>query len=202
MEKHIPVFHPIGRVGKVYILSPGGQYNHLIFRRVAELGYDVAMHPLDFDLEVLNKAAAVIIGGGPGRLSLGEHVFSSVRDKISRLESPLLGICYGHQLLAHLLGGEVAASPKPEFGPALVNVVRRDEFFEGVPSTFTAWLSHNDEVVRLPVGFEVLAESKECAFQAVKNTESTIYGVQFHLEVEHTEYGKQMLGNFLRQAKR
>jgi GMP synthase (glutamine-hydrolysing) len=189
-------------VGRVYILTPGGQYNHLIFRRVLELGYEASMRHLEIGSESLRNAGAVIIGGGPGRLSLDNNVSESLKDVLINAQIPVLGICYGHQLLAHLFGGVVAPSAKPEFGPATIRVIKRDELFEDVPNTFTAWLSHNDEVVELPKNFEVLADSRECAFQAVKNANSMIYGVQFHVEVEHTQHGKQVLGNFLRLAKR
>lgn len=189
-------------MGKVYVLAPGGQYNHLIFRRVLELGFDASIRPLGVGQEELRDAGAIIIGGGPGRLSLGDEVSSSLKSVFEGLGVPVLGVCYGHQLLAHLYGGLVAPSPKPEFGPAEVKVVLRDPLFEGVPDTFTAWLSHNDEVVRLPEGFSVLASSKECVYQAVKTKTGPIYGVQFHVEVEHTQYGRQILRNFLGFARR
>lgn len=189
-------------MGRVYILAPGGQYNHLIFRRVLELGFDARMIPLESDLLGLGDVGALVIGGGPGRLSFGGGVSERLKGFFDRLEVPVLGICYGHQLLAHLYGGIVAPSPKPEFGPAQVKVLVRDHLFEGVPDTFTAWLSHNDEVAKLPEGFKVLASSRECAYQAIKNRDRLMYGVQFHVEVEHTQYGREILRNFLGLAKR
>jgi len=188
-------------VGEVYILTPGGQYNHLIFRRVSELGYSAAMRPLEVGRGAIADASAIIIGGGPGRLGLGDGASTLLKEVLLESGTPVLGICYGHQLLAQLFDGLVAPSAKPEFGPAKVRVVVRDELFEDVPDNFTAWLSHNDEVVKLPQDFLVLAESKECAYQAIKHKTKPIYGVQFHVEVEHTQYGREILSNFLRLAK-
>jgi GMP synthase (glutamine-hydrolyzing), N-terminal domain or A subunit len=188
-------------MGMVYVLGPGGQYNHLIARRVIELGFDVRLRPAHSPLEEMRDALAFIIGGGPGRLSLGESVSQNLLRVVQNGSVPVLGICYGHQFIAFALGGRVEVAKKPEFGPVEVEVVERDELFQNVPERFTAWLSHNDEVTALPPSFRALARSERSPFQAMAHQSAPIYGVLFHIEVEHTQYGREILSNFLRTSK-
>jgi GMP synthase (glutamine-hydrolysing) len=189
----------------VYVLGPGGQYNHMICRRVAELGYRVSLRALDIDLGREPRGLALIIGGGPGSLAALERESEEKKARllgfIRELDLPTLGICYGHQLIAWACGGEVRHALRPEFGPVEVTVVREDPLFKGVPSSFTAWLSHNDEVIRLPPDFVILAESPRTMVQAFRHESRALYGVQFHAEVEHTNYGREILGNFLQIAE-
>jgi GMP synthase (glutamine-hydrolysing) len=189
-------------MGAVYVLGPGGQYNHMICRRVSELGYDAKLRSLETPLSEMMDASAFIVGGGPGRLGLGDPASQNLSAVLKRAQQPVLGICYGHQFIAQLFGGKVVSASQPEFGPVEVQVVKRDAFFDSVPQRFTAWLSHNDEVAVLPSGFEVLAQSGDTKYQAVKSSDSHIYGVQFHVEVEHTQFGSRMLSNFLKASKR
>jgi GMP synthase (glutamine-hydrolysing) len=188
-------------MGAVYVLGPGGQYNHMICRRVSELKYDVRLRSLETPLYEMRDASAFIVGGGPGRLGLGDHASQNLSVVLKEAQQPVLGICYGHQFIAQLFGGKVVSASQPEFGPAEVRVIKKDEFFDSVPKRFTAWLSHNDEVAVLPTGFAALAESDNTKYQTIRSADSRVYGVQFHVEVEHTQFGAQMLNNFLRTSK-
>lgn len=176
----------------IVVLGPGGQYNHLIARRVSELGFNVKLLQLGSPVE---DADGVIIGGGPG---------STVESapQIELPDIPVLGICYGHQLIAKLMGGTVGRAKRPEFGPFEITVLEKDVIFQGIPSRFTAWLSHRDEVTVIPPGFLRLASSENCRYQAMRHERREIFGVQFHPEVSHTQYGTAVLRNFLDITRR
>lgn len=189
-------------MGTVYVLGPGGQYNHLIVRRLSELGQTVRLRSMVTPLTELQDGSCVVIGGGPGRIALGDTVSRNIDVILRKGTLPVLGICYGHQLIAHVLGGRVIEAPKPEFGPAMLQVLEHDTLFEGLPERFTVWMSHNDEVEMLPPGFVQLARSEDCEFQAMRDLSGKIYGVQFHAEVEHTEHGKEILLNFIRISRK
>ncbi|MGC9020426.1 MAG: glutamine-hydrolyzing GMP synthase [Candidatus Methanodesulfokora sp.] len=176
----------------IVVLGPGGQYNHLIARRVSELGYNVILLPLGSSV---GDADGVIIGGGPG--STVESV-----PEVKLPNVPLLGICYGHQLIAKLMGGNVGRAKKPEFGPFEVTVLEKDVLFQGVPEKFVAWMSHRDEVTKIPPDFLRLASSENCLYQAIRHEKRDIFGVQFHPEVSHTQHGMRILKNFLEITRR
>jgi len=114
---------------------------------------------------------------------------------------PILGICVGHQYMAAHFGGAAGPARVPEFGAALVSVAERGWLMAGLPDEFTAWESHNDEVTRLPDDFIVLASSDDCAVQAMQHRQLPYAGVQYHPEVEHTEYGAELFTNFLEYAQ-
>lgn len=187
----------------VAVVSMMGQYNHLIARRVLQLGHRATMV---FDSSWLHEFGdydAVIIGGGPARAPLLPQDFlERFRNFLNEYEGPVLGICLGHQAIARALGGEVVEAEKPEYGPMVVEVISEDPLFLGFPRRFKAWMSHNDEVRRLPPGFRHLAKSTMCRIQAMGSEDNRVYGVQFHPEVEHTQYGLQLFRNFLSMARR
>ncbi|MEM3670428.1 MAG: gamma-glutamyl-gamma-aminobutyrate hydrolase family protein, partial [Thermoprotei archaeon] len=146
--------------------------------------------------------SSIIVGGGPGRLGLGDPASVQLARTIRECRVPVLGICYGHQFIAKMYGGSVSPSPNPEFGPVDVDVVFEDELFNGLPGRLTVWMSHNDEVTEAPPRGVVLASSASNRFEALKIIDEQVYGVQFHLEVEHTVHGKDIMGNFLRLGRR
>ena len=113
---------------------------------------------------------------------------------------PVLGICYGLQVLVFQLGGEVERSEKREYGPAVLNLVAEDPLFSGVEKTSGVWMSHGDRVLRVPEGFTAIADTENTECAAVRNAGGDIYGVQFHPEVVHTEFGARILSNFLFQV--
>jgi GMP synthase (glutamine-hydrolysing) len=121
---------------------------------------------------------------------------------LDEIDAPILGICAGHQFMAKHFGGDAAPSAVPEFGKAVLTVTQADVLFEGLPPTFEVWESHNDEVSALPKDFVALASSPNCAVQAMRSTKRRLFGLQFHPEVENTQYGYDIFRNFLRACER
>ena len=185
----------------VYVIDLGGQYTHVIWRTVRDLGYEVEIKPKESKFEEIKDVGAIIFSGGPGSATSGEFgVCKEIIEKIKKGEftKPLLGICMGHQLIAHQFGGTVEKGKHAEYGTMKIIVDEEDELFKGVPKEFNVWISHFDEVKELPEDFIVLAHSEVCKIEAMKHKEKNIYGVQFHPEVWHTENGEKIRKNFLK----
>jgi GMP synthase (glutamine-hydrolysing) len=184
---------------RVLILDFGSQYTQLIARRIREQRVYCEIHPHHLSAEAVRawRPAGIILSGGP----------SSVLDRdapdmdlgILELGVPVLGICYGLQLLARRLGGVVERAAHREYGRAQLKREREDVLLEGLPGGVerTVWMSHGDRVLRLPPGFVVLATSEGSPFAAVRHAERPIWGIQFHPEVSHTEGGSELLANFV-----
>jgi GMP synthase (glutamine-hydrolysing) len=185
----------------IAVIGMSGQYNHLILRRVLELGSNAKFftsNDIINDWFKLNNFDGIIIGGGPMSIPLYDKEFlNEFADFLKVYQKPVLGICLGHQLISAALGGEVKRAQYPEFGLTEINIIRNNELFKGLPSKFTVWESHNDEVTRVPENVEILASSQKCNIEAIAVKNTHIYGVQFHPEVEHTKYGKSIIKNFL-----
>ena len=190
----------------VLILDFGAQYTQLIARRVRELSVYSEIHPFDVSLEKIRamQPRAIILSGGPS--SVYEAGAPSVPVELFSLGVPILGICYGVQLAAHLLGGEVKAAEHREYGRAQVTV--RDhaasgggvsELFHGFAAgeVLSVWMSHGDRIERLPEGFRLIGESENAPAAAVADEKRRFYGVQFHPEVAHTPRGGELIANFL-----
>ncbi len=184
----------------IAVIGMSGQYNHLILRRVLELGGNAKFFVSDVinDLSKLNDFDGVIIGGGPLSVPFyDKQILNKIAIFLKTYQRPVLGICLGHQLISAALGGEVGRAQYPEFGLTEINIIRDNELFKGLPSKFSVWESHNDEVIKVPENIEILASSQKCNIEAINVKNMHIYGVQFHPEVEHTEYGKNIIKNFL-----
>lgn len=181
---------------KIAILDFGGQYAHLIANRVRRLGvYSEILEP-ETSIEKLTAYKGLILSGGPR--SVYEKGAPTVDPKIFLLDIPVLGICYGHQLVAHLLKGKVKGGGIKEYGLTKLIIKKPAGIFEGLKRGSTrAWMSHGDSVSKLPLGFEVLASTADCKNAAFGNMEHHIYGTQFHVEVTHTPKGMKILSNFL-----
>ncbi|MBC7172089.1 MAG: glutamine-hydrolyzing GMP synthase, partial [Polyangiaceae bacterium] len=183
----------------VVILDFGSQYTQLIARRIREQHVFCEIHPCTIDLARVKELEpqAIILSGGPA--SVYEEGAPTTDPGIFDLGVPVLGICYGMQLLCRLLGGVVEPAFEREFGPATIAVAKPEGilhgFEAGVP--VDVWMSHGDRVASLPPGFEVLARSENSPFAAVGNLERKIFGLQFHPEVAHTPRGMEMLRAFL-----
>ena len=180
----------------IVIIDFGSQTTHLIGRRIRELGQDIAIiHPEDalFEIKKL-RPGGIILSGGPA--SVYEKGAPSVDKKILELGIPILGICYGWQLIAHLLGAKVEAG-QPEYGPANLLIDKTEPLFANVESYSQAWVSHGVSVMSLPKGFELLAETDDVKYAACADLTKKIFGIQFHPEVDHTTYGKEILKNFV-----
>ena len=184
---------------EVLVLDFGGQYSQLIARRIRECGVFSELLPHDTPLEKIRDRAprALVLSGGPA--SVYSEGAPALRTELLELGIPVLGICYGMQLMVHELGGRVEQAPAGEFGRAQLTL--RDgggRLLEGLPAEQQCWMSHRDTVFEPPPGFEALASSTESPVAAVENTERGLYGIQFHPEVVHTPHGTEVLTRFLR----
>ena len=183
--------------GGIVVINFGSQYVQLIARRVRELNVYSEILPWDTPLEeiIKRKPKGIIFSGGPASVYTKDAPLPP--EGIYDLGIPILGICYGLQVLAHQLGGKVAPADKHEYGRATLRVLKEDKLFKGLPKEFQVWMSHADKVTELPEGFEVLAVSDNAPFAVIANPERNFYGVQFHPEVTHTQYGTQIIANFV-----
>ena len=181
---------------KIAVLDSGGQYCHLIARKVRELGVYAEILPIGVRPEATREHRGIILSGGP--CSVFDPDSPQPEPGLFRGEKPILGICYGHQLLARHLGGTVERGRTQEFGSAILQVEDRAGPFAGLAGEHRVWMSHGDHVERPPEGFRVLATTDECEVAAMGHLERGIYGLQFHPEVIHTPEGPEMLRNFLR----
>lgn len=181
----------------IVVLDFGGQYNQLIARRVRECSVYCEVHPYNMDLEQLKKMnpKGIIFTGGPNSV-YGEG--SPICDKaVFELGIPVLGICYGSQLMAYLLGGKVATAPVSEYGKTEVDVDTDMVLFQDVSEKTICWMSHTDYIEKAPADFTVTAHTSTCPVAGMENKEKGLYAVQFHPEVMHTQEGMKMLSNFV-----
>lgn len=182
----------------VIILDFGSQYTQLIARRVREAGVYCEILPFNTPIEKISarQPKGLILSGSPFSV-YQEGAPRPDSELLESINSPILGICYGLQILAFDLGGEVKASPNREFGYARLKVVdQTSDLFKGLPSEMDVWMSHGDQMTSVPPGFHLTALTDD-ALNAIENTSRGIYGVQFHPEVAHTPLGAQLLRNFL-----
>ena len=181
----------------IIVLDFGGQYNQLIARRVREANVYCEIIPYTSPIERIKKMEpkGIIFTGGPS--SVYDVDAPSCDKEIFSLGIPILGICYGSQLLAHLLGGTVSKADTCEYSRALVEIVRESKLFGQVDRQTQCWMSHSDYIESVPEGCIVSASTASCPVAAFENPEKGFYGVQFHPEVQHTLQGQQMLRNFL-----
>lgn len=182
--------------GYIAVLDFGGQYAHLLARRVRECGaFSVIVLP-ETKAEHLRGAAGMILSGGPQSVYDAES--PQADHGILELGVPILGICYGHQWIAHVLGGKVCRGKAKEYGEAVVRIQKQElRIMRGFPEKLTVWMSHGDTVMELPMGFRCVASSKDCSVAAMADERRRIFGLQFHPEVTHTEYGQNILRNFV-----
>ena len=179
----------------VLVLDFGAQYSQLIARRVRELNVYSELVPFDAPIERMRGARGLILSGGPESVDVPGA--PRLDEAVYRLGLPILGICYGMQLMAHQLGGKVIRAPQREFGPSELRVLRAAGLFAGQPGVQRVWMSHGDEVVEVPRGFERTATSTNSACAAMADAGRRLHAIQFHPEVMHTERGKDILRNFL-----
>jgi GMP synthase (glutamine-hydrolysing) len=180
---------------QVFVLDAGGQYCHLIARKVREAGVSAEVRPSETPASELASARAIIISGGPS--SVYEPGSPTIDPAILNLPSALLGICYGQQLMAHLGGGRVEPGLKGEYGLALAHVDPKVPLFDALPEDQQVWMSHRDLVAATPPGFAVTASTPTCPIAGMADPSRRLYAVQFHPEVVHTLNGRQILDNFL-----
>jgi len=180
----------------ILIVDMGSQYTHVIWRTIRELGHEGKIVQKEISEPELLAADAVVLSGGPS--SVTKDNFHSLPSFIKNTKKPLLGICLGHQLIAHTLGGKVVKGKNAEYGLSKIEVDSGGVLLHGVPLHFNAWVSHFDEVAKMPAGFVSLAHSDTCKVEAMENPAKRIFSAQFHPEVWHTEHGEVIIGNFLK----
>lgn len=182
----------------ILILDFGSQYTQLIARRVRELGVYCEIVPFHYSLEKIieRKPKGVILSGGPSSV-YDEDAPRISTDFYQKLNVPVLGICYGMQLMATDLKGSSKPAAKREYGHAKLHILKlQSQLFQGLPDEIDVWMSHGDHVVSLPEGFKITATTGDVV-TAIENTESKLFGVQFHPEVSHTPLGKSIISNFI-----
>lgn len=181
----------------VIVLDFGGQYNQLIARRVRECNVYCEVHPCTLSLEKIKEMnpKGIIFTGGPNSV-YGEDSPRCPREMFE-LGIPILGICYGSQLMAYMLGGSVKTAPVSEYGKTEVDVDTTSALFENVSEKTICWMSHTDYIEAAPADFRITAHTPVCPVAGMENADKKLYAVQFHPEVMHTQEGKQMLSNFV-----
>jgi GMP synthase (glutamine-hydrolysing) len=181
----------------ILVLDFGSQYTQLIARRVRELGVYSEIHPFSIPLGKIRslQPAGIILSGGPSSVYEKEAPKSS--PEILELGIPVLGICYGLQVIAMQLGGKVDPFARREFGKATLRVDKSDDLLQGLDGSTQVWMSHGDSLSQMPKGFEAIAHTDNAPICTIRNSAKKIFGVQFHPEVAHTPQGKIILSNFL-----
>lgn len=182
---------------KILVLDFGSQYNQLITRRIRDLGVysELKSHKMSAAEVKAFAPKGIIFSGGPNSVYADDAL--KVDPEIYKLGIPILGICYGMQLMAYDLGGKVENADNSEYGRAIIDVTADDaRLFMDLPRKQTVWMSHGDLVTQVPAGFEAVATSASCPISAMQDTDRNLYGLQFHTEVRNTEYGNEILKNF------
>lgn len=182
---------------KVLVLDFGAQYGQLIARRIRDLHVYSEVVPFDITADEVREIApdAIILSGGPASVYMDDAPHIDVN--VLELGIPVLGFCYGMQSIAHFGGGEVRQADAGEYGPATLERSGESELLDGTAMQQTVWMSHRDTVFVAPDGYRVTATTAVCPVAAMENVDKKIYATQFHPEVEHSEYGNEMLKNFL-----
>lgn len=184
-------------IPQITVLDAGGQYCHLIARKVRDLGVYAEVAASDTPAAQLTGRRGIIISGGPS--SVYDPASPTIDPALLRAGIPVLGICYGQQLMAHLLGGRVEKGERGEYGFAQFEPGTGNALLRGVSGRQQVWMSHRDTVIAPPEGFDVLGSTATCTVAALASPERGLYAVQFHPEVVHTECGPQILSNFVRE---
>ena len=181
----------------ILVIDFGGQYNQLIARRVRECGVYCEIVPYTYTLEQIKakNPKGIIFTGGPNSV-YGDDT-PKIDPGVFELGVPVLGICYGHQLMTQTLGGSVESADVREYGKTAVKLNKNNILFKDIEEHNISWMSHTDYVSEVPEGFVVTADTSECPVAGMANDLRKLYGVQFHPEVEHTPFGRKMISNFL-----
>lgn len=178
----------------IAILDFGSQYMHLITRRIRQLGVYSKIYPTDVNAHELKDAWGIILSGGPNSVTENKVPYDP---GLFELDIPILGLCYGHQLMAHHYGGVVTPAHNREYGMATLHVKDKTDLFAGLADSEQVWMSHWDSVTQVPEGFHATGMTSDCPVAAMADPVAKRYGAQFHLEVHHTTHGMQILQNFV-----
>ncbi|NTU72989.1 glutamine-hydrolyzing GMP synthase [Candidatus Roizmanbacteria bacterium] len=180
----------------IVIVDFGSQTTHLIGRRIREMGCDVVIVNPEVVLDHTTNVKGIILSGGPA--SVYGKGSPTIDKKIFELNIPVLGICYGEQIISYLLGGEVKPGKKKEYGPATLTITDlTSPLLKSLPQDLNVWMSHGDAVVKIPPGFKTTGVTETIPYAVIENEKKKMYGIQFHPEVVHTQFGEVLLQNFL-----
>lgn len=183
---------------KIIVLDFGSQYNQLIARRIREMGVYSELRPHTISVNEIKsdpEIKGIVFSGGPN--SVYDEGAFKIDNEIFALGLPILGICYGMQLMAYELGGKVGSCQHREYGKADILIIEENALVKGLDRNQTVWMSHGDQVTMVPPGFTTSASSVTCPIAMMSNAEKNLYAIQFHPEVRHTEHGNEMLRNFV-----
>ncbi|MBN1109572.1 MAG: GMP synthase subunit A [Methanomassiliicoccales archaeon] len=183
---------------RVLVVDNGGQWTHREWRVLRYLKVDTRIVPNTTPFEELGEVDALVLSGGAPNVGSETARMGNNGQYLDRADFPILGICAGMHFMAIHLGGSTGPAVRAEFGRTRLFVDQADELFSGLPGQFDVWESHNDEVKTIPEGFEVLAHSDTCPVEAMRSLRRPLYAVQFHPEVENTEFGEDIFRNFLK----
>ncbi len=180
---------------KIVVLDFGSQYSHLICRRIREFSVYAELVPYDISIDELKKLEpkGIIFSGGPSSVYNSDAPFPN--KEIFEIKLPILGICYGHQLIVNNFGGKVKRANK-EYGSSLLTIENDSDLLSDIGESIRAWMSHGDEAEQVPSSFKIIGHTESANAAAIADLKKSIYGIQFHPEVVHTEYGTQILKNF------
>jgi len=183
-------------IKSILIIDFGSQYTHLIGRKIRELGLFCEIKPSRYvkDITILDRHQCLILSGGPD--SVLSKKSPSLSIDISQITIPILGICYGFQYISHELGGKILKTNDREYGNTLIEALKSNLLFKNTPKSQKVWMSHGDSLNKLPKGFKIIAKTKNNIVAAITNNKN-IYALQFHPEVTHSDFGKEILSNFL-----
>ncbi len=189
---------------KVYVVDNGGQWTHREWRVLRDLEVETEIIPNTKPLNELSELdlKGLVLSGGAPRIETEILKLGNTGEYLDNVDFPVLGICIGFHFMALHFGGTAGAAETAEFGKVEVTVDEHDDLFDGLPDKFQAWESHNDEIKTIPDNFIKLAHSDNCNIQAFKHQKRSLYGIQFHPEVEHTEHGYEIFKNFLRVCEK
>jgi GMP synthase (glutamine-hydrolysing) len=187
---------------KIFVVDNGGQWTHREWRTLRDLNVEtkIVSNNISYEEIIKENIHGLVLSGGAPRIGLKKNL-GNIDEYLKKANFPILGICAGHQYMAYFFGGIAKPAKKPEYGKIELIILTEDEIFSDVPKKSIVWESHNDEVTKLPNNFICLAESESCKIQAMKHKNKPFYGLQFHPEVKHTEYGEKIFRNFVKICK-
>ena len=184
---------------KIYVIDNGGQWTHREWRTLRDLNVDTKIIPNTVPYTQIENddINGLVLSGGAPRVGIQDKL-GNCAEYLEKATVPILGICAGHQFMARHFGGNAAPSKTPEFGRVTLEIIDTNSLlFSSIPTSSIVWESHHDEVTLLPPEFKHVAKSTNCSIQAMQHVNKPYYGLQFHPEVEHTEYGEQIFKNFI-----
>lgn len=186
---------------RIFVVDNGGQWTHREWRVLRDLRVETKIIPNTTPLKEID-VDGLVLSGGAARIEHEAKKLGRVGEYLDKAKFPILGICVGHQFMAMHFKGDVGPAETPEFGKTEIEIRKASPIFNGLPKKFTAWESHNDEIKELPKDFEIIASSQNCRIQAVHHKTRPMFGLQFHPEVEDTEFGEEIFKNFIEICKK